>query len=183
MAVWGHSTGCLFCTELFGHFTLPNGHLAHFYLPPAGAAAEHVGRAVAAAPPPQVPWACPDAPLACSVQGPTSQARHGISPGALPACAARRLLWAPVPALAPAPAARVLRGERREVGCAAGPVRPCLSLALGPLPLKAVVRETTRTEELLLPEGGAGAARRRSTAEGEAAAQRGRPAMGGAAAR
>jgi hypothetical protein len=180
-AVWGHAEGCQFCSQLFGHYLLPNGQLAHFYLPPGGGRGSRGPRAVAAAPPSPAPWAAagdaePDAGKAASCAAAATAAAAAAAAAlrrllsraaalaAFRAGAGGRLNWVPVPPLAPLPTGSVLRGERSRGGAGAPPL---LRLDPGPVRLRGVVRETMRTEEVLLPElpPPAAAARRRTTAE------------------
>lgn len=120
---------------------MPNGASAHVFVPPEEAA--RPGRKVTAAKPPEMPW----------------EASEQLPPGGLPVTAARglrrlgwpgklpslgRLVWVPVPLLAPVPPALMLHTQR-------DPESGLLLLAPGPVRLKAVVQEVVRVEELRVP--------------------------------
>jgi len=176
LAVWAHTDGCQFCSALFGHFQLPNGGAAHFYLPPEAAACR--GRAVAPAQPPTVPWAEPHQLPACGLPPATTAARaiaRAARPGQLPA--AGRLLWVPVPLLAPLPRRSVLRGTAAITE--AGGLE--LALMRGPVRLKAVV-EVTRVEELRVPVEVHSVRRRRSVGSVVGGVGGAKPVSGAAAA-
>lgn len=53
MHVFEHVDGAQFCSGLYGHYLLPNGKLAHFFVPPA---ALKQGHTVTLPLPPVTPW-------------------------------------------------------------------------------------------------------------------------------
>lgn len=53
MHVFEHVDGAQFCDTLYGHYLLPNGKLAHFFVPPA---ALKQGHTVALPLAPTTPW-------------------------------------------------------------------------------------------------------------------------------
>jgi hypothetical protein len=155
MAVWPHTDGCRLCEDLFGHYMLPNGTPAHFFVPPEQAARPM--RAVRGAAPPPAPWppSEPMPPCGLPAAGARGLARLAV-PGRLPGV--EGVLWVPVPRLAPAPGVNVLRGRRDEETGA-------FILEAGPVRLKAVVREVTLWEELRTPLESASPRRRRRSVE------------------
>lgn len=53
MHVFEHVDGAQFCSSLYGHYLLPSGKLAHFYVP---AAALKQGHTITMPQPPAEPW-------------------------------------------------------------------------------------------------------------------------------
>eukprot|EP00775_Hariotina_reticulata_P004535 gene4535-4787_t len=108
MHVFEHKDGAVFCNNLFGHHLLPNGKLAHFYLPPA---AGKQGHKVKPAPPPCTPWLPGDWLVDGLPPVPAVDLLHPASAASqLPLL--RQLTWVPVPYLAPAPVSCTLQGCR-----------------------------------------------------------------------
>eukprot|EP00879_Flechtneria_rotunda_P027092 GHRR01028959.1.p1 GENE.GHRR01028959.1~~GHRR01028959.1.p1 ORF type:complete len:566 (+),score=203.39 GHRR01028959.1:226-1923(+) len=132
MHAFEHKDGARFCNDLFGHYLLPNGKQAHFYLPPAAVAQGHK---VSVPGPPAVPWAVEDflpdglpSPPDLDSLAPSLQPEHALA--RLPLL--QGLNWVPVPALAPSPEhACTLTGIIDAQG---------LHLRPGPIRLKAIVQ-------------------------------------------
>ncbi|KAF6257455.1 hypothetical protein COO60DRAFT_1228411 [Scenedesmus sp. NREL 46B-D3] len=113
MHVFEHCDGAQFCADLYGHYLLPNGKLAHIFLPPA---ASKQGHCVAVPPPPATPWTAADwlpqdglpaAPAAETVAG---MMQPGGAVLQLPLLQA--LNWVPVPHAPPQPAVCSLSAAR-----------------------------------------------------------------------
>lgn len=138
--VFEHTPGAKFCEELFGHYLLPNGRLAHFCL---SASAALQGHQVSPVPPPVTPWRARDWHLGSFPAAPVEQV---VSMCKAVASQTGQLLrvpqpaWVPVPCLAPRPLTGVLTGTWEA---SSGQ----LQLAPGPLRFKAEVVVTYHWEE------------------------------------
>jgi hypothetical protein len=113
MHVFEHCDGAQFCAELYGHYLLPNGKLAHIFLP---LAAVNQGHCVAVPPPPVTPWPAADwLPQEGLPAAPAAEALAGtMQPGqlALQLPLLRALNWVPVPQAPPQPAVCSLSATR-----------------------------------------------------------------------
>ncbi|WIA30581.1 hypothetical protein OEZ86_000664 [Tetradesmus obliquus] len=145
MHVFEHCDGAQFCADLYGHYLLPNGKLAHIFLPPAAA---KQGHCVSVPPPPATPWAAADwLPQDGLPAAPAAEVLAGwMQPGSavLQLPLLRALNWVPVPQAPPQPAVCSLSATR-DAATGALQLRPT------PLSLKAVVEVTLEQREYRKP--------------------------------
>lgn len=114
MHVFEHCDGAQFCADLYGHYLLPNGKLAHIFLPPAAAKQGHC--VSVPPPPPATPWAAADwLPQDGLPAAPAAEVLAGwMQPGSavLQLPLLRALNWVPVPQAPPQPAVCSLSATR-----------------------------------------------------------------------
>lgn len=151
--VFEHVEGAEFCHDLYGHYLLPNGKLAHFYVP---CRAQQHGHIVQLPAPPTTPWTedqwLPEGllPPPC-----TAVLLPYLQLGSLQVLC--QDMWIPVSGLAPAP-------SRYTLHCSKDAATGALQLHPGPIRLKAVVNVVIRTEEQRLQVEKPRANKRRPTA-------------------
>eukprot|EP00955_Chlamydomonas_euryale_P071000 360919-Chlamydomonas_euryale.AAC.1 len=113
LCLFEHVEGCRFCEQLYGHYLLPNGKLAHFY---AGDTVRK-GHRVDVMPPPDVPYTSSDwlgdgVPTCALLAPPDAHLARGAEMASP--------LWCPVPELGPLVARdhHILEWEDDKVGVA-----------------------------------------------------------------
>lgn len=148
MCLFEHVEGCRFCEALYGHYLLPSGRLAHFYLGDTVVK----GHRVDLVPAPAIPfsaadWAHDGFP-SC-----TALAEHGaLLPARLSPQELLLPLWCPLPQLAPAPPQpHTLQWAADGQGLCLRSV--CLTVRLVPTTRVAIVQEVVVPQPPPTPKG------------------------------